>query len=282
MRPLAVFDIIALFATITALTILVRGWQRSLQRDSKILFSGLFTLTLFLNLSNVLEWTGISAALDPLEDFIEILVPVIWFLIFYVFLQEMVTSELGKHTHYYRTLLDSLHEDIIVIDRNYSITDINNNFLMTSGLNRAEVIGQKCFDLLHSQDRQCRFYGEDCKLEEVFETGKPCSCRHEHWNQNGLKNWVDILTSPIKNQDNKVTHVIEAIRDITDMTMPEMTGDLLTRELIRIRPDIPVILCTGFSAKIDEQKAMAMGIKAFILKPIVKRDIAAIIRKVLK
>lgn len=65
MRPLAIFDIIALFATIAALIILVQGWRRSLQRDSKVLFTGLFTLMLFLNLSNVLEWTGISAALDP-------------------------------------------------------------------------------------------------------------------------------------------------------------------------------------------------------------------------
>jgi CheY-like chemotaxis protein len=68
---------------------------------------------------------------------------------------------------------------------------------------------------------------------------------------------------------------------ITDMTMPQMTGENLARELMRIRPDIPVILCTGFSAKMDEKKAMAMGIHAFVSKPILKREIAEIIRKVL-
>ncbi len=65
------------------------------------------------------------------------------------------------------------------------------------------------------------------------------------------------------------------------MTMPHMTGADLAQELMRIKPNIPIILCTGFSAKIDDQKASAMGIRAFVLKPIVKREIAATIRKVL-
>jgi len=68
---------------------------------------------------------------------------------------------------------------------------------------------------------------------------------------------------------------------ITDMTMPHMTGENLAKELMQIRPDVPVILCTGFSSRIDEKKAMAMGIRAFISKPILKREIAEIIRKVL-
>jgi CheY-like chemotaxis protein len=68
---------------------------------------------------------------------------------------------------------------------------------------------------------------------------------------------------------------------ITDMTMPQMTGDDLSKELMSIRPDIPVILCTGFSARIDEKNAMNMGIRAFVSKPILKREIAEAIRKVI-
>lgn len=68
---------------------------------------------------------------------------------------------------------------------------------------------------------------------------------------------------------------------ITDMTMPKMTGAELARELLQIKPDIPIILCTGFSAMIDEDKAKAMGIRAFIYKPILRRDITEAIRKAL-
>jgi PAS domain S-box-containing protein len=68
---------------------------------------------------------------------------------------------------------------------------------------------------------------------------------------------------------------------ITDMTMPNMTGDSLVIELMKIRPDIPVILCTGYSKKISDESASEMGIKAFIYKPVVKADLAKTVRKVL-
>ena len=68
---------------------------------------------------------------------------------------------------------------------------------------------------------------------------------------------------------------------ITDMTMPNMTGDKLTGELMKIRSDIPVILCTGYSKKISEETAKDIGIKAFAYKPIVKADLAKTVRKVL-
>ena len=68
---------------------------------------------------------------------------------------------------------------------------------------------------------------------------------------------------------------------ITDMTMPKMTGDQLALELMKIRPDIPIILCTGFSHKISEEQAKEIGIKAFVMKPLVRRGMADIIREVL-
>ncbi len=54
---------------------------------------------------------------------------------------------------------------------------------------------------------------------------------------------------------------------ITDQTMPELTGKDLILELKKIRPDIPTILCTGFSNKIDEVQAAELGINAFLMKP---------------
>ena len=67
---------------------------------------------------------------------------------------------------------------------------------------------------------------------------------------------------------------------ITDQTMPEMTGERLIAELRRCRPDIPVILCTGFSHVINETKAADLGIDAFLMKPIEGRQLAATIQQV--
>lgn len=68
---------------------------------------------------------------------------------------------------------------------------------------------------------------------------------------------------------------------ITDMSMPHMTGDQLAKELISIRPDIPVIICTGFSEKMDEEKAKEIGVKGLLMKPVVKAELTKMIRKVL-
>ena len=68
---------------------------------------------------------------------------------------------------------------------------------------------------------------------------------------------------------------------ITDMTMPHMTGDKLALELMKIRPDIPIILCTGHSKLISKEEAGRLGIRAFVIKPLLKRVMAETVRNVL-
>ncbi len=68
---------------------------------------------------------------------------------------------------------------------------------------------------------------------------------------------------------------------ITDQTMPGMTGDALARELMSIRPGLPVIICTGYSQNIDAERAAQLGIRAFVMKPILINELAAAVRKAL-
>jgi len=68
---------------------------------------------------------------------------------------------------------------------------------------------------------------------------------------------------------------------ITDQTMPGLTGEALARELLRIRPELPIILCTGFSHIMTAEKAKALGIQAYLMKPLAIRDLAPIVRHVL-
>ena len=68
---------------------------------------------------------------------------------------------------------------------------------------------------------------------------------------------------------------------VTDMSMPNFTGAQLAVEALKIRPDIPIILCTGFSEFIDANLAKTIGIKEFLMKPVNKQTLAAAIRKVL-
>ncbi len=88
------------------------------------------------------------------------------------------------------------------------------------------------------------------------------------------------------------TNSIEALKNIqsqpdkfdlviTDQTMPGMTGSDLARRILQIRPELPIILCTGFSSLISEEKARIYGIKGFAMKPLAKKDLASLIRKLL-
>jgi PAS domain S-box-containing protein len=84
------------------------------------------------------------------------------------------------------------------------------------------------------------------------------------------------------------TEALKAFRDnpddfdlvITDMTMPEMTGEHLSREILSVKPGMPIIICTGFSEKMDTEQAKAMGVKGFLMKPVKKADLGRVIRQV--
>jgi len=68
---------------------------------------------------------------------------------------------------------------------------------------------------------------------------------------------------------------------VTDMTMPNLTGAELVPEVLRARPGMPIILCTGFSELIDEEKAKALGVREFRIKPVKNDELAEVVRKVL-
>jgi CheY-like chemotaxis protein len=68
---------------------------------------------------------------------------------------------------------------------------------------------------------------------------------------------------------------------VTDMTMPSMTGDNLVKAILKIRSDMPTIICTGFSEKINGEKAKEIGATGYLEKPLDKRDLAVTIRQIL-
>ena len=69
---------------------------------------------------------------------------------------------------------------------------------------------------------------------------------------------------------------------ITDMTLPKMTGIDLSREILKIRPDIPIILCSGIKEPGTEAEVKSLGIKAYLTKPLTRRELSLAIREVLE
>jgi signal transduction histidine kinase/ActR/RegA family two-component response regulator len=92
---------------------------------------------------------------------------------------------------------------------------------------------------------------------------------------------VEARTQPVKALEffRAAPHKFDLV--ISDMTMPNMTGDILAMELMKIRPDIPVIICTGYSERIDDQRAQELGIKGLMMKPFTIRSLSKTVRNAL-
>ena len=109
------------------------------------------------------------------------------------------------------------------------------------------------------------------------------------------KPMVDVIEAVLKKFGYQVTtrtssiEALEAFRKnpekfdliISDQTMPNMTGAQLAQELLKIRATIPIVLCTGFSETINEEKAKEIGVRKFIMKPIVVNELSKVIRSIL-
>ena len=131
--------------------------------------------------------------------------------------RKQAEEALAQREYYYRTLIYSLHEDILVIDRDYRVTDVNNSAMQTLGMTREEVIGRHCYEVSYGLDTPCHEQGEQCGLRIVLETGEFCNLHREHVTADGEKTHVDIRISPMKDEDGNITHVVEAVRDVTEL-----------------------------------------------------------------
>ncbi len=107
-----------------------------------------------------------------------------------------------------------------------------------------------------------------------------------------IVNSVGILLKHLGYKVTALTNSVEALKlfsanplqfdlVVTDQSMPFLTGEDLRMELMRIRFDIPVILCTGSSDRISWEQAMAMGFQGFIMKPFTLREGSELVRRVL-
>ncbi|MCR4316044.1 MAG: PAS domain S-box protein [Planctomycetes bacterium] len=118
---------------------------------------------------------------------------------------------------FYRGLIQGLHDDIVVIDRNFQVVDINGAFLRRMKYAREDVLGRSCHFICSGLEEPCEHEGVRCKLLNVFHSGKSMSFRRVHQTGGGTKTHVDILLSPIWETSGEVMLVVEAMRDVTDL-----------------------------------------------------------------
>jgi len=120
------------------------------------------------------------------------------------------------------TMLDSLGEGIITIDRDYRIVQANRSYCEMIGAGSSgEVVGRRCYEVSHHLDHPCHEEGEVCPVRKVFETGSPETCIHSHPGGAGGGDRVALTGHPLKDGSGKVVRVMEVVRNLTQEVLAE-------------------------------------------------------------
>lgn len=148
MNPIVLFDLIFFIASLTALIILLKSWKRTIKRDIKLFFAGLLVFTTGYSFCLVLEWSGITKALDPFEDFLGALLPMWWAFLLYALLQEMVNRDQRESEEKYRNVVERANDGITII-QDGRIKFVNRFLAEMTGRTVEEVTGTYFTDYLH-------------------------------------------------------------------------------------------------------------------------------------
>jgi two-component system, cell cycle sensor histidine kinase and response regulator CckA len=115
-----------------------------------------------------------------------------------------------------RSILNSVDEGFIVIDREYRILSANRAFCSQVGLSDDQVIGRLCHEISHNSAQPCFESGEDCPAHRTFETGLVHSAFHTHQESSGAEQYVELKSYPMADASGNITSAIETLNDVTE------------------------------------------------------------------
>ena len=131
-------------------------------------------------------------------------------------------DELERSNRFHKTVLDSMRDSISIIDASdFRIVEVNQRFLLDVNLKRSEVIGRTCHFVTHGSDSPCAARGEACPFIETARNREYSVAEHVHVDANGKKTYAEIHTSPILNEQGRVTRIIHIVRDVTEQRNAE-------------------------------------------------------------
>ena len=161
---------------------------------------------------------------------------------------------------YSTAIINSLEDELMVIDHDYHIMQANEAVLTKHGKGKEEVIGKYCYDVSHNLPEICRPPHHECPVKKVWETGKPARVTHRHvyGTNNGNQNrYVDIVASPITDHQGHVIAVIELMRDVTkakemELKITEAHRNLTALNTIASKVSQSLDLDTVLSSALDK------------------------------
>ncbi len=173
---------------------------------------------------------------------------------------------------YWQTVIDSLDDELMVVDRDLRITHVNAAALRKHGGTRSEVIGRHCYEVSHDRQEPCDAATCECPLTMVWETGQPVEVTHTHLYGTGEeseKRYLDIIASPLRDGQGNITEVVELMRDVTEAKKLEQQLKEAHRNLLALSAisstvsqslDLDTILNSAFDKVLELMKGNTGGI----------------------
>ncbi len=125
----------------------------------------------------------------------------------------------GNSINYLPALINSLEDELMVIDTDYRIIEVNNKVLSRHGKRRQEIVGQYCYEISHDLHEPCSPPYHECPIKEVLKTGKLARVTHIHvydFDSRKRERYLDIIASPVVDSQGNIIAVTELMRDITE------------------------------------------------------------------
>jgi two-component system cell cycle sensor histidine kinase/response regulator CckA len=218
MHPVAIFDFVTFIASMTALVFLVKGWQRSFKRDVTLLLFALFAFNLFYSFCLFMEWSRITKALDPFEDFAGALVPMWWAFVVYALLKEIAGRDLREGEEKYRNILTSIEEGYYEVDLSGNLTFFNDSTREIFGYPRDELLGMNNREYTNPESAKKMYK----IFNRVYQTGKPARITdYEIIRKDGGTSILELSTSLMRDTKGDPIGFHGVIRDISDRKKSE-------------------------------------------------------------
>ncbi|HID31014.1 MAG TPA: PAS domain-containing protein [Desulfobacterales bacterium] len=113
-------------------------------------------------------------------------------------------------------VINSIQEEILVIDTEFKIVDANDSALKAAGLSKEQVVGKYCYQVSHQSETPCHSKDHPCPMKDVLRTGNYSQATHKHFNPDGEIKYCELIHYPLKDESGNVAQVIEIGRDISN------------------------------------------------------------------
>lgn len=154
--------------------------------------------------------------------------------------RQRVENSLRRSYNLTKTIIDSMNDAISLIDiRNFTIVGVNNVFLKQYGYSEeSEIVGKHCYEITHHRPDVCSPPDDICPLIETVRTQEHFAVDHIHYDRQGNRIYVEVSTSPIRDESGNVVQVVHVQRNITERKLAEQDRERLLSDLARSNKDL--------------------------------------------